>query len=98
MSEIVLFKLISGEELIAKVIMRGLMTEIQDAVTLVYHQVGDGKMSVGFAPFMPYANDKSIKLNPSSIASEADPKDQILGEYNRIFSNIVIAPANSIIG
>lgn len=96
MSDIKLFKLISGEELLATVRMRGASIEIEDAVTLVYQQVGDGKMSVGFAPYMPYADDKVILLNPSAIASEASPKEQILGEYNRVFSKIVIAPANSI--
>lgn len=97
MNEIILFKLTTGEELIAKVTGRGVNTQITDAVTLVYHQVSEGRMSVGFAPFMPYAADtKDISLNNSTIAAEATPTDQILSEYNRVFSNIVIAPANAI--
>lgn len=96
MSNVRLFKLISGEELMASVRLRGAWIEIEDAVTLVYQQVGDGKMSVGFAPYMPYADDKVILLNPTAIASEAEAKEQILSEYNRVFSKIVIAPANSI--
>lgn len=96
MSDIKLFKLISGEELIARVVLRGLWIEIQESVTLVYQQVGEGRMSVGFAPYMPYAAEKSILLNPSAVASEATPTEQILSEYNRVFSKIVIAPANAI--
>ncbi len=97
MSNIVLFKLISGEELMAEVKLRGAAIEVQNAVALVYQQVGEGRMSVGFAPYMAYADEDSIKINPTAIASEATPKDQILQEYNRVFSKIVIAPANAIV-
>jgi len=96
MSEIKLFKLTSGEEIMANLTLRGLHYEVEDAVTLVYQQAGDGRMTVGFAPFMPYSDERVIKINPSTIAAEATPKDQILGEYNRVFSKIVIAPAGSI--
>lgn len=96
MSDIKLFKLTSGEEIMASLILRGLDYEIEDVVTLVYQQAGDGRMTVGFAPFMPYSDEKVIKLNPSSVAAEANPKDQILSEYKRVFSKIVIAPAGSI--
>lgn len=97
MSKVVLFKLISGEEIMGGVIMRGLFIELEDVVTLVYQQAGEGRMTVGFSPFMPYSDEKNILLNPSSVAAEATPKDQILQEYNRVFSKIVIASAGSLI-
>jgi hypothetical protein len=51
-------------------------------------------MSVGFAPYMPYA-DGTISLNHSAIASTSYPKQDLTDEYNRIFgSGIVIAGAN----
>lgn len=96
MSEIKLYKLASGEEIIAKAVStKSGVIEIEDSVSLVYHQVDNGRMSVGFAPFMPYAGDK-VTLRESAVAAESVPNDQILQEYNRVFSNIVIAPANSI--
>ena len=95
MNELILYKLTSGEEVVAK--QAAIKTDtvvIEDAVTLVYHQVGEGKMSVGFAPFMPYA-EGTIELNKSSIAAFSPPKDQIAQEHMRVFSGIVLAPPGS---
>jgi hypothetical protein len=92
-----LFKMTSGEELIAKVTASDDSTfHIVDAVSLLYQQAGDGRMSVGFAPFMPYSEEKGIAINKHAVAVTSTPNAQILGEYNRVFSNIVIAPAGSI--
>lgn len=96
MSEIKLFKLTSGEEIMANLTLRGLQYEVEDAVSLVYQPAGDGQMTVGFAPFMPYSNEKILKINPAAIAVEVIPKDQILSEYNRIFSKIQIVSATTL--
>jgi len=96
MSEIKLYKLASGEEIIAKVLhVNDHKLVITDAVSIVYHQVGDGQMSAGFAPFMPYS-EGDIQLYHHAITSSSSVQDKLLAEYNRIFSNIVIAPAGSI--
>lgn len=100
MSEIKLFKLTSGEEIMAQVESFDKATDninITDAVALVYQQAGAGQMTVGFAPFMPYTNDKVTTLHRHAIAATGEPNSQILGEYNRVFSKIVIAPAGSIV-
>lgn len=96
MNNLTIFKLISGEELVAEQVepSDGTIIKIKNAVTLVYQQVGEGKMSVGFAPFMPYAEDQ-IDLRVSAIASMSKPKDQIAQEHMRVFSGILIAPANA---
>jgi hypothetical protein len=99
MSEIKLFKLTSGEEIMAQVVSppHADNIDITDAVALVYQQAGAGQMTVGFAPFMPYTNDKVTTLYRHAIAASGEPNSQILGEYNRVFSKIVIAPAGSIV-
>lgn len=100
MSEIKLFKLTSGEEIMAQVESihkdSAGAFNLVDAVSLVYQQAGDGRMTVGFAPFMPYADNKVITLYVGAVATSANPTDQILSEYKRVFSKIVIAPAGSI--
>lgn len=97
MSEIKLFKLTSGEEIMAQVVSppHADVISITDAVALVYQQAGAGQMTVGFAPFMPYCDDKPTTLYYHAIAATGEPNSQILGEYNRVFSKIVIAPAGS---
>lgn len=95
MSELVYYKLISGEEIVAKQISVGDgATIIDDAVTLVYHQSDKG-VSVGFAPFMPQG-EGTVALWHSGIAAVGTPNDQVRSEHVRIFSGIVLASAGSI--
>lgn len=95
MNKLTLYKLVSGEELVAEQVdyVDGAF-HLKNAVTLVYQQVDEGKMSVGFAPFMPYAEGE-ISLLSSAVAALAPPKEQIANEHTRVFSSIVIAPAGA---
>jgi hypothetical protein len=98
MSNIVLYRLSSGDEVIADEVTVAAVENaviISDAVALVYHQTEKG-VSVGFAPFMPQSNG-NIKLYKSDISATSVPNDQVLKEYNRIFSKIEIVPAGTII-
>ncbi len=96
MSEIVLYKLSSGEEILATQVTVGeTATVIDDIVSLVYHETDKG-VSVGFAPFMPQ-HEGTITIWHNSILATAYPNAQVKSEYQRIFSKIVIAPASSII-
>lgn len=90
MSDIVYYKLVSGEEIIAKQISVGDgATVIQDAVTLVYQQSDNG-VSIGFAPFMPQS-EGAITLHHTAIAAVSNPDSKVKAEHVRIFSGIVLA-------
>jgi len=93
--KLVLIKLTSSEEILCTRISSGEgAMVVEDAVLLIYRQAKEGAMTVGFAPFMPYA-EGSISINHSAIASTGYPKQDIADEYNRIFgAGIVIAGAN----
>jgi hypothetical protein len=97
MADVKLFKLASSEEILATVVSKDDNTvKIKDAVLLVYRQAKEGAMSVGFAPYMPYA-DGDVIINNTAIASTADVKQDLANEYNRIFgSGIVLAQANDL--
>ena len=95
MANIKLIKFTSGEEIIAEILTEteGVLT-IKNGVTLVYHQTEKGTVSVGFSPFMPYS-EGHIALNDISITGQAEVKQELLNEYNRIYgSGIVIATGN----
>jgi hypothetical protein len=95
MADIKLYKLTSSEEIMCTVVSTsdGIQL-IKDAVLLIYRQAEGGNMSVGFAPFMPYA-EGAIALNDTAISSIGDPKKDLIVEYNRIFgAGIVVASAN----
>lgn len=96
MSDIKLAKLTSGEEIMyTEVSVGDGATVIKDAVTLVYHQTEQGTVSVGFSPFMPY-HDGTIAIWHNAIAAVSEPQAQMLAEYTRVFSGIVLASADSI--
>jgi len=98
MSDVKLYRLVSGEEILATVVgTTPDYIEIKDSVVLVYQRAAEDKMSVGFAPFMPYATG-NVTLYSRSIESVATCSDQLLGEYNRVFSKIQIAPASMLAG
>ena len=94
-SKLLLLKLISSEEILCTQLSNGEgAMVIKDAVLLIYRQQKEGSMSVGFAPYMPYA-DGTVSVNHTAIASVGYPKQDLADEYNRIFgSGIVIAGAN----
>ena len=96
MSDIKIFKLMSGEEIVADVTDKGDTYSLKEPVTIVYQQAEGGGMTAGFAPFMPYSHGEII-LSKASVTSHADVDPKLLGEYNRIFSKIEIVPAGKII-
>lgn len=96
MNEIVLIKLISGEEILGTLVGTDPEhVELKNTVTVAYQPTGDGKMSAGFAPHMPYAGGNLI-LYSRAIAFRANVKEDMLNEYKRIFGGI-ITPRSSII-
>lgn len=97
MSDVKVYKLISSEEVIATVVTEDFQTvTIEDAITLAYQPMGEGKMSVGFAPFMPQASGKII-LQKAAIACTGTPKDALLTEYNRANSKIITPPTDLVV-
>ena len=76
------FKLINGEELIAKVETSTNGYLLKDPAAIVIQQTEKG-VGVGLAPYMPYALSE-ITLNTTAVVSEASPNLNMENEYNRI--------------
>ena len=99
MNKVKVFKLINGEELISEVFntYEG-QYELKNPANIMLQPTQNGQMGVGIAPYMPYANG-NVKLNWSAIASEADPDQSMINEYNRIFgSGIEVVSASALVG
>jgi hypothetical protein len=97
MTEIKVFKLISGEELIGKVEVTGMGYTIEAPATILMQQTKDG-VGLALMPYMPYTEGKVI-LFSQSIATEGEPSKKMINEYNRLFgSGIEIAPASALVG
>ena len=90
MTEIKVFKLISGEELIGKAEVTGRGYTIDAPATILMQQTKEG-VGVALAPYMPYASG-NIELHRQAIASSATPDVKMENEYSRLFgSGIQIA-------
>ena len=97
MTEIKVFKLISGEELIGKVEVTGLGYTVEAPATILMQQTKDG-VGLALMPYMPYTEGK-VKLFSQCIATEGDPSKKMINEYSRLFgSGIEIAPASALVG
>lgn len=99
MSNVKVFKLINGEELISEIHNHyDKHFELKNPATIMLQPTASGQMGVGIAPYMPYASG-NINLYKNAIAAEADPDQSMVNEYNRIFgAGIQIVPAGSIAG
>jgi hypothetical protein len=90
------FKLISGEELIADVTSGSETGYHLDTPASIMLQQTESGLGVGLAPYMPYVSGK-VYLNKTAIAAEGEPADAMRNEYSRLFgSGIQIAPAGSV--
>lgn len=101
MSEIRVYKMISGEEVIAKMLKptdRG--WEVDMPMSIMMQDQGNGTVGVGIAPFMPYAAEKKVEINASAVAAHATPADEMLAEYRRITGDDggLVLPKQKIIG
>lgn len=88
-----LIRLITGEFLMADIeAENGDTMQLRDAVILLV-----GKENVGFTHLNPFGNDpENTTVNQVHVLFTAEPAEDLLAEYNRIFSRIQIAPANTL--
>lgn len=91
------YKLSSGEEIIAEVFnILGEVIILKNPAIIIMQQTQQG-MGIGLAPFMPYAEEEKVTISKSAVVAEAIPATNMVNEYSRIFgSGIQIAPASAL--
>lgn len=90
-----LFRLNSGEEVIAKVIEQNHKSGswlIKSPVVLL--PIGNGKL--GMAPWLPYCNTDGMELPDKAIAFVSEPKPQMINDYNENFGSGLVVPDNNV--
>lgn len=87
------YKMISGEEVIAKVeATNSEWTELRNPATIMMQDDGRGKIGMGLIPFAVYAKDNKVIMYNNAIAFKMEIDVKLENEYNRIFgSGIQIA-------
>jgi hypothetical protein len=96
MSEVKLFRMNSGEEIIAKAVEPASHKLgswlIKSPAILI--PVGDGKL--GIAPWMPYCDTDNMELPEKAIAFVATPKKELINNYNSSFGSGLVVPEKAV--
>jgi len=93
-----IFKLITGEEIVAEVV-----SETEDSVSLkncvasVLQPSRDGRLSFGFVPFGAMV-DGDITIKKDKLLFTAAASDDLKNSYNSMFGGIVTPPKTLITG
>jgi hypothetical protein len=65
--------------------------DIDNAVQLMMHDVGNGRMGIAMQPFIPFSKG-IIQIKINTVSTLFDVDQNVINEYNRLFgSGIVIA-------
>jgi len=99
MSDVTVFKMISGEEVMGKIIdEQDGFYMIKEPASIHMTDQGGGKVGVGIAPYMPYAKEKKVQINKLAIAAVGSAADEMEAEYERIFGHGLVIPKKGLIG
>ena len=100
MSEIVCFKIIGGDDIIAKVLDDAIdHFVVENPAAIVLQRGQDGQVGVGLAPWLPFAEGGRVTIAKSALAARCDIDTNLRNEYSRLFSDgIQIAPASALAG
>lgn len=94
-----LVRLITGEELIAEVVLdTGLKLTIKNPIRIVVmpSKGNPQQPTIGFAPWMEFAEEKEFVLDTSHILAIMTPIKEFITQYNTTFSGLVV-PQSSLL-
>lgn len=92
-----LIRLVTGEELIAKVRSENdNAVEIENPIVIAVQKQEDGNMGANFIPWIQFGDvhDTTVELNKSSIMYRVTPVKQFVDNYNQMFGHIVTPNQN----
>jgi hypothetical protein len=92
-----LVKLINGEEFVAQVTENDTHYICKDPVGIAPTKQGDGTMSVGFFPFMPYSEDGDFEFRKEVVIIVVTVQGDVKNNYSKIFGSIELPPSQKII-
>ena len=99
MSNVVVIKMMNGEEIITKVHKEDdetIQCEKPAIIMLSPNQNGKG-VQVQMGPYSAFT-DKPIAVNKTSIMYVAEPNTELLNSYNKNFGSGLIVPNQTILG
>ncbi len=96
--EIVVFKLVSGEEMIGEVFNHYDSHHVIKNAAVIMLQRTEQGVGVALMPYMPYC-DGNVSFYKQAIVAVGEPSQNMVNEYNRLYgSGIQVAPASALAG
>ena len=90
-----LIRMSSGEDVVATIVKEtDSVLELEDAIVAI--PTGEGQ--IGFAPWSPLVSklDKTLPVNKNFVVYIAEVAEDIVNQYNQMFSKIV-TPSNKLV-
>ena len=90
-----LIRMSSGEDVVATIVNEtDSVMELEDAIVAI--PTGEGQ--IGFAPWSPLVSktDKTLPVNKNFVVYIAEVAEDIVNQYNQMFSKIV-TPSNKLV-
>ncbi len=96
-SEILLVRLMTGEDVIGKITKNEKTITVEKGFVIIPTQAAPGKpVQLMMTPYAPYSEGQSIEIERAFVVSFSKPKKQILDIYSQNTSTIV-APKKQLI-
>ena len=93
MSDVKILRLITGEDVIAKVEENDQGLSLNKPFVIIPHQQGPGKpVQLMMTLYSPYSKSNSVTIKNDKVISMVEPKEEILSSYQQNTSSIVTAP------
>ena len=93
MSNVKILRLITGEDVIAKVEENDQGLSLNKPFVIIPHQQGPGKpVQLMMTLYSPYSKSNSVTIKNDKVISMVEPKEEILSSYQQNTSSIVTAP------
>lgn len=92
MSDIVLVRLTTGEELLAKQVGDA-GNEFEDICIIIPQGAGN----LGIMQFMPYAAVTKITFKHEHVMFVCEPKNELVNEYKKVYGGVMTPPQKKII-
>ena len=93
MSNVKILRLITGEDVIAKVEENDQGLSLNKPFVIIPHQQGPGKpVQLMMTLYSPYSKSDSVTIKNDKVISMVEPKQEILSSYQQNTSSIVTAP------
>lgn len=99
-ADIKIVKLITGEELLAKILPSSIdILKMENPVRIVVipNKIDPKTPNVGFAPWAEFSDDKVFEVDKRHVLTVISPIKEFINQYNTMFGKLIVPNSNLIL-